>query len=43
MEVRMKTRILFLIGLVSLFAILLNLILPQKSASHQGIEEGQDV
>lgn len=31
------------VGLVSLFAILLNLILPEKAASHQGIEEGQDV
>ncbi len=31
------------VGLVSLFAIILNMILPQKSASHDGIVEGQDV
>lgn len=31
------------VGLVSLFAIILNLILPQKSASHEGIVEGQDI
>lgn len=31
------------VGLVSLFAIILNLILPQQAPSHQGIEEGQDI
>lgn len=31
------------VGLVSLFAIILNMILPQKSATHEGIVEGQDI
>jgi len=31
------------VGLCSVLAIVLNLILPQRAASHDGIVEGQDV
>ncbi|TDR81436.1 uracil-xanthine permease family protein [Paludibacterium purpuratum] len=31
------------VGLCSLLALILNLVLPARSANHQGIEEGQDI
>lgn len=31
------------VGLCSLLAIILNLILPRRAASHDGIVEGQDI